>query len=202
MNSPQGTPTPSEDGAAAERARLRRVYGGYARDPRYKRLWADGPAHRFMLDRKWGMIAQGVKRAGLIPEATRVLDLGSGDRGDAARFGELGVPRSGIVAFDLIPAYARRMLETNPSICAVTGDAASLPFTDRSFGIVYQSTMFSSLLDIDVRRAVLGEIQLLSRATVYHEGSKITKITKKNLDKNGLRALRVSSNLRERTSMS
>src|SRR2546422_3156592 len=100
MNSQQGDPRLAQDGATAERERLRRVYDAYDADPRYGRMWSDGPATRFMLDRKWALIVQGLRAAGLDPEKARVLDLGSGDKGDTAKFGELGVPGSGIVAFD------------------------------------------------------------------------------------------------------
>ena len=41
---------------------------------------------------------------------------------------------------------------------AVSSDAASLPFRDGSFGIIYQSTMVSSLLDMAVRQVVFAEV--------------------------------------------
>ncbi len=148
----------AKDGGSAELERLRRVYSEYEADPHYRRLWADGPAYRFMLDRKWALITRALADSGMDQERTRVLDLGSGDRGDSGRFGRLGVPASGIVSFDLNPMYARRMRDANKGICAVAGDATRLPFQDVSFRIVYQSTMVSSLLDAATRRAVLGEV--------------------------------------------
>jgi len=111
-----------------------------------------------MLERKWVEIARGVSPAVRKPETARILDLGSGTRGDSPRFGDLGVRVSMIVEFDLNPTYVRQMLEAHPSITGVAGDAVTLPFRDNSFEIVYQSTMLSSLLDPGIRRAVLEEV--------------------------------------------
>jgi ubiquinone/menaquinone biosynthesis C-methylase UbiE len=158
MNNQCSSSRSAHDGAAAERERVRRVYRAYEAEPRYKRLWGDTPAHRFMQGRKWSLITRELAQDEPGPSGARILDLGSGGTGDAIRFGEVGWPPSAIVAFDLIPKNVRGMRGRYPAMSAVAGDAASLPFQDRSFKVVYQSTMISSLLDPSVRRAVLEEV--------------------------------------------
>ncbi len=174
MRSP-GPDEPSHDGppltegaSRSELDRVRRVYRAYDDDPRYRRLWGDGPGHRFILDRKWDLIARSLTRVGLDPRGARVLDLGCGDRGDSSRFCSLGAPAWGIVALDLSPVYATRTRDSNPGTRALAGNAASLPFRDGAFDIVYQSTLLSSLLDPALRRAVLVEAaRVLDRGGVF-----------------------------------
>jgi len=111
-----------------------------------------------MQDRKWALIARVLGRTGLALDEGRVLDLGSGDRGDGVRLAHIGIAAARIVAFDLNPVYARRVRNANRGIHAVSGDAVSLPFRDGSFRIVYQSTMLSSVIDMALRREILREI--------------------------------------------
>ncbi len=153
---PPGSPRPSA-APRSDRERLSEVYEAYESDPRYSEKWADGPAVRFMLDRKWAAIRRIFQRQGVPAETARVLALGAGGGGDCARLRDCGVRPQNIIALDLLERQARRARQAHPWLASLTGDAESLPFLDETFDLVYQSTMISSVLERRRREAIFAE---------------------------------------------
>lgn len=78
----------------------------------------------------------------------RVLEVGCGGGSNLLELASLGFDASRLVGNELLPeraAAARRQL---PAATVLhEGDATQLPFHSDSFDLVYQSTVFSSLLD-------------------------------------------------------
>lgn len=78
----------------------------------------------------------------------RVLEIGCGSGSNLLELASLGFDASRLVGNELLPeraAAARRQL---PAATVLhEGDALQLPFEASSFDLVYQSTVFSSLLD-------------------------------------------------------
>lgn len=78
----------------------------------------------------------------------RLLEIGCGHGSNLLELASLGFDASLLVGNELLPeraAVARRQL---PAVTTVhEGDATKLPFDAGSFDLVYQSTVFSSLLD-------------------------------------------------------
>ena len=78
----------------------------------------------------------------------RVLEVGCGSGSNLLELASLGFDASRLVGNELLAeraAAARRQL---PAATVLhEGDATQLPFDDGSFDLVYQSTVFSSLLD-------------------------------------------------------
>ena len=78
----------------------------------------------------------------------RVLEIGCGSGSNLLELASLGFDAGRLVGNELLPeraAAARRQL---PAATALhEGDASKLPFEAGSFDLVYQSTVFSSLLD-------------------------------------------------------
>ena len=147
------------DAEAEEHQRIRQVYAGYDAEERFRSIWADSPASRYMIEGKWRKILRALEphRASLVD--SWCLDLGSGSSGDAARLGIFEETTRGIVALDLLHgplAHARRV---NSRLVAVAADAARMPLPDKSIGAVYQSTMLSSVLDPALRAGILAEIR-------------------------------------------
>ncbi len=78
----------------------------------------------------------------------RVLEVGCGTGSNLLELASLGFDASRLVGNELLPeraAAARRQLPASTALHE--GDALTLPFADASFDLVYQSTVFSSLLD-------------------------------------------------------
>lgn len=79
---------------------------------------------------------------------TRVLEVGCGSGGNLLELIQLGASPENLVANELLPErveVARRLLPQ--AVRLLPGDASQLGFDDASFDIVYQSTVFSSILD-------------------------------------------------------
>lgn len=143
---------------AEEHRRIRQVYAGYDAEQRCRSIWADTPASRYMVEGKWRKIfsALDAHRASL--QGSWCLDLGSGSTGDAARLGVYEKTTRGIVALDLLHAPLAQARRVNPGLLAIAADASRMPLPDRSIGVVYQSTMLSSVLKPALRAGILAEI--------------------------------------------
>jgi ubiquinone/menaquinone biosynthesis C-methylase UbiE len=148
------------DGAEAEEhRRIRQVYAGYDAEQRCRSIWADTPGSRYMLEGKWRKIAGALAAHRASLQGSWCLDLGSGSTGDAVRLGAYESALRGIVALDLLHAPLARARRVNPGLLAIAADASRMPLPDRSIGVVYQSTMLSSVLDPALRAAILAEIR-------------------------------------------
>ena len=83
----------------------------------------------------------------------RVLEIGCGSGSNLQEFMRLGFDPANLVGNELLPerfTAARRSLPA--AVELHPGDALALPFADESFDIVYQSTVFTSLLDNDFQQ--------------------------------------------------
>lgn len=84
-----------------------------------------------------------------------VLEIGCGNGANLLEFLEFGADPARLVGNELQAdrlGGARRLLP--PEVRLYAGDASVLPFGDASFDIVYQSTVFSSILDDELQRKV------------------------------------------------
>jgi ubiquinone/menaquinone biosynthesis C-methylase UbiE len=146
-----------------EHRRIRQVYAGYDAERRYGSIWADTPASRYMIEGKWRRIFAALEPHRASLQGSWCLDLGSGSTGDAARLGVYEKTLRGIVALDLLHAPLAQARRANPGLLAIAADAAKMPLPDQSVGVVYQSTMLSSVVDPTLRAAMLAEIRRVLR---------------------------------------
>ena len=99
-----------------------------------------------------------------------VLDVGCGSGSWLADFERWGVAQRGLAGIDLSPervskarshisgSSKRRGGEQSLKADIRVGDASHLPWPTASFDIVVQSTVFTSILDPDMREAVAREM--------------------------------------------
>lgn len=98
-------------------------------------------------------------RVNLDLRETKVLDVGCGSGNWLRQFIQWGASPSNVAGIDLLEdriAQARRLCP--PEVQLEVGEASHLDFADQSFDIVFQSTVFSSILDGEMRRAVAQEM--------------------------------------------
>ena len=97
----------------------------------------------------------------------RILDFGCGTGAMLRRFLDFGAEPSNCVGIDLAPNHVRSARRLNPNFMFVEGNGAQLPFADEEFDIVHQATVFTSVLDPQIKRAMASEIMRTLRPGGY-----------------------------------
>ena len=78
------------------------------------------------------------------------IEIGAGAGANIDFFRKLGIKAENIVAAELLPERAATLREKYPKITVSEGDALQLNF-EKSFDIVFQSLVFTSILDADFK---------------------------------------------------
>ena len=112
----------------------------------------DRPANRFLRQGQERALRKALEEIGPLA-GKRVLEVGCGS-GNWLEMMQ-GATLSGI---ELEPERAARAAARFPGADIRAGDASRLPWESGSFDIVLQSTVFSSILDPGMRRAVASEM--------------------------------------------
>lgn len=133
------------------------------------------PAILFAHQERFRHVVKLLARERLDMSTLRILDVGCGAGDWLAEFESLGVPRSNLAGIDLFPSRVRisqarfaafcksggEIVEAGADIRA--GDASVLPWPAESFDIVCQSTVFSSILDMNMRQSIAREMARVLR---------------------------------------
>jgi ubiquinone/menaquinone biosynthesis C-methylase UbiE len=91
--------------------------------------------------------------------AKKILDVGCGTGQWLCDFIKWGARPENITGIDLLPdrvTRARRLCP--PAVRIQCASAAELPFSDEGFDLVLQATVFTSILDPDLKRRVATEM--------------------------------------------
>jgi SAM-dependent methyltransferase len=152
------------DPFSAEEARLRRVYA--ARKP--KQIYsAFEPAYLLSVqERERKLLALLAERSGKALETARILELGCGNGGWLPDFVRWGARPENLAGLDLLPeriAEARRLCP--PGITLRCGSATHLQAENGSFDLVLQSTVFTSILNSEMKRQVAREMLRVLRTS-------------------------------------
>lgn len=91
-----------------------------------------------------------IREAGLAPVGERrLIEIGCGSGGNLLQLLRLGFRAENLVGNDLLEDRVERARAQLPAATQILGgDASALPLAPASFDIVFQSTVFTSLLDI------------------------------------------------------
>lgn len=117
------------------------------------------PGNLFIVHQRERLLLSMLVRQGLSDlSIIRILEVGCGDGWWLRRFLEYGANPENLAGVDLIPQRVERARHLSPNIRVEQGDASQLAYEDRSFDIVLQSTVFSSILDDGMRHRVAAEM--------------------------------------------
>lgn len=147
------------DFVAAERERIQLEYHRRAREVSPELYAAWQPASRFMLESRNRAGAAMLHRLDAFPQAgDQCLEVGFGNVGWLTELIGWGVSESNLHGIELDPGRANRARQVLPAADLRIGDAVELPWEDQTFQLVVASTLFTSVLDNDVRRLIADEM--------------------------------------------
>jgi SAM-dependent methyltransferase len=82
----------------------------------------------------------------------KLLEIGAGSGGNLFFFGRIGIKWENIYANELLPDRFKVLKETFPNIKTIEGDACQIDINVyNDFDIIFQSTVFTSILDYDFK---------------------------------------------------
>ncbi len=88
----------------------------------------------------------------------RILDVGCGGGEVLSYFLRDGVPPEILYGIDLLLERIEKAKRSYPHIHFICGNAEKLPFPDEYFDIITQSTMFTSILDNELKKKIALEM--------------------------------------------
>lgn len=141
-----------------EEARIREAYE--RRDPSKKAYsWFDA-GHLFMVQELERRLLEVLRRQGMTSLASmKILEVGCGNGHWLREFIKWGARPENLAGVDLLPErISQARLMSPPGVRLSRGNAAQLEFPDASFDIVFQATMFTSMLDGDLKHGVAAEM--------------------------------------------
>jgi SAM-dependent methyltransferase len=122
------------------------------------------PANLFIRHGQERALLAGLDGAGFVPLGERrVLEVGVGDGQWLETFLRFGARMEHLAGIDLDADAIATTRARYPSADLRAGDAAALPWASGSFDVVFQSTVFTSILDEGSRRAVAAEMTRVLR---------------------------------------
>lgn len=151
-------PAPQKDAVQSDAEHVLQVYEGrYASDKERYSLFAPGEHYMdvaFERDLIGTLKRVGFEGLGDI----KMLEVGCGDGRRLRNFQRLGAVPANQYGVELIDFYVRDAACLSSNCTITQGNAAALEFEDASFDLVFQRTVFSSVLDPGVRQRIAREM--------------------------------------------
>lgn len=118
------------------------------------------PAVYMTVQERERAILRWVRKFGIAPLASRsLLEIGCGSGQNLLDFLRFGFRPENLVGNELLPVRAAEARDRLPeTVSILEGDAAELALPDESFDIVFQSTVFSSILDETFQAALAARM--------------------------------------------
>jgi len=153
----------SSEAATLEEARIRAVYAGRQADGRYSLF---SPGHLFMVQERERRVLVLLKQFNCVPLDTRkILEIGCGTGYWIREFIKWGARPEHITGVDLLSERVVEARRLSPGGVRIhSGSAVGLDLPDGSFDLVLQSTVFTSILDSNVKQQVAYEMMRLVKA--------------------------------------
>jgi len=97
------------------------------------------------------------------PENIKIMEIGAGAGANIPFFSKIGIDNKNIFANELIDERAAILKKTFPDIPVFVGDACTLNF-ENNFDIVFQSTVFTSILDADFKKRLAHKMWEMTKS--------------------------------------
>lgn len=114
--------------------------------------------NRFIVQRRDWEILNIIKTRGKSLKDMRILDVGCGAGGELRNFIRYGALPENLHGIDLLPDRIELAKRLSPNINFICNDASNLPYDNESFDIVMQFTVFTSILDKDMKLKIASEM--------------------------------------------
>lgn len=148
---------PSDDEREIER--IRGEYRRRAREIPGEFYGLHRPANLFLHHAYERALVQLLGEEGLAPlEGRRLLDVGCGGGNWLDTFQRLGARPADLAGVELQPEAVEAARARVPGADVRVGDGLTLPWPDGRFDLVFQATVFTSILDPNVRKRLAGEM--------------------------------------------
>jgi SAM-dependent methyltransferase len=148
----------SLESTQGEEARIRTAYEKRGADDR-RYSWFS-PGQQFIAQQRERRILALLHRHGFAGlESKAILEVGCGTGQWLREFIKWGARPENVTGVDLLPDRVFKAQELCPSALRIQcASAAQLPFADNRFDLVFQSTVFTSILDPELKRRVAAEM--------------------------------------------
>lgn len=143
----------------AERERIQSEYRRRERelDPTLYAHWQ--PGEIFMRNERKRVAAKLLHDSHVFPTpANECLEIGYGSIGWLGDLISWGIPETNLHGIELDSARGGRAQAVLPAADLRIGDAVKLPWENEQFNLIIASTLFSSILNMHVRRMIASEI--------------------------------------------
>jgi ubiquinone/menaquinone biosynthesis C-methylase UbiE len=116
-------------------------------------------SHLFLIQhREWEMVKM-LKRAGIRTlQDKKILDVGCGDGRELINLIRYGAKPENLYGIDLLEDRIIEAKKLHPYINFISGDASTLPYFNEYFDIVMQFTVFTSILDKNMKKKIAEEM--------------------------------------------
>ena len=146
-------------GADREASRIRAEYERRKREIARDVYALTNPPNLFFRQGQQRALLEALRASNQLPLADRkILEIGCGGGTWLRMLHEFGARAENLAGIDLDESRAAAARTHLPSADIRVGDAARLPWPDGAFDIVLQATVFTSILDNDVRAQVAAEM--------------------------------------------
>ncbi len=117
------------------------------------------PANLFLRQSQERALLWALETAGALPlDQRRILEIGCGMGRWLRLLNDFGADRAQLAGIDLDADRLAEATTTVPEADLRTADASQLPWPDATFDLVFQSTVFTSVLDATVRQRIANEM--------------------------------------------
>jgi ubiquinone/menaquinone biosynthesis C-methylase UbiE len=146
--------------ASSDKARLLAEYARRDRDARYPSLYSrNNPVHFFMMYSRQQAMDNLLNEHGLNELSSyKFLEVGCGSGGILQELIDMGADPEKIIGIDLIPERVKSAKKTTSLSSLSIADGQELPFPTNSFDLVSQYTVFSSILNPEIKVHIAQEM--------------------------------------------